>query len=220
MMDAKSVESRLRSTTRGGRLVIAFFLVVSLGTASMVAAGKGKLRDPHDLVNIYLSPTYSQWLVGATGELASDAEVEEFLALRDDDRAERFVEAFWDARRDLEVDGGEESSMRAAMGLVQNPFRALYETRAEEADKLFSESGYLGRRTARGTIFVLFGEPEETDYEVNPDPEGQPIVVWTYEKKRRGLDGRKAERIYRFIRQGDLTVPYVPGRVRPVRSRF
>lgn len=184
-------------------------------------AGADRKRDPLDLVNVYLSPTYSQWMVGAAGEMATEEEIQQFLALTDDAAAEVFVEQYWKARQG-EAPAGEKTSVRAMVGLVENPMRELYEERSLEADKLFSEAGYLGRRTARGTIYVLFGEPEESDYEVNPQPGGEPIIAWHYERKHRGLDGRKAERLYRFIRHRDLTVPYRPsiGRRPGSRSPF
>ncbi|MBZ0112665.1 MAG: GWxTD domain-containing protein [Thermoanaerobaculia bacterium] len=197
--------------------------VVCLSLLVFVAgvAGAARKREPLDLVNVHLSPTYSQWMVGAAGEMATEDEIQQFLALTEDAAAERFVEQFWKTRQD-DAPAGEKTSVRAMVGLAENPMRDLYEERSLEADKRFSEAGYLGRRTARGTIYVLFGEPEESDYEVNPQPGGEPIIAWHYDRKHRGLDGRKAERLYRFIRHRDLTVTYRPsiGRRPGDRSRF
>lgn len=153
-------------------------------------------RSAGDLTNPALSPSLSQWLVGAIGRMASEEEIRSYLALADDEEARRFIAEFWE-RRDPDP------------GSPGNRIREVFERRAETADRRFSEAGYLGRRTDRGTIFVLYGEPEETDFETSPRRGGEPIVVWIYGRNPdEGLDGREPQRWYRFVKQGDLTVFY------------
>lgn len=150
-----------------------------------------------DLTNPRLSPERSQWLVGAIARLATREELAAYLALDDDAAAAAFEEDFW-ARRDPDP---------ARPG---NPLRELFDQRARDADRRFSEAGYLGRRTDRGTVFVLHGEPKSIDFELNPERDGPPIEVWTYEKEAAGrLDGRAPETVvYRFYKPADLTVRY------------
>ena len=197
-------------------------ILVVLLLANLLAVGgfAKKKRDPLDLVNIRLSPKYSQWLVGATGLIASEEELRKFSELENDSEAEAFIVGFWELRQEDKPEGTE-TSLRSLVGLESNPLRELFEKRAVEADKLFSEAGFLGRRTARGTVYVLFGEADENEYEVNPQPGGGPVEAWTYERgTRRGLDGSKPERLYRFVRDGDLTVEFNPHQARrPVRRR-
>ena len=82
----------------------------------------------------------------------------------------------------------------------------LYETRAAEADKKFSEAAVAGRRTDRGTIHILYGEPESVEYEEFRDVSGPDIELWRYSKKAEaGLDGRRPEREFRFAKLDDLT---------------
>jgi GWxTD domain-containing protein len=148
--------------------------------------------------NPLLSPTYSQWLVGPIGRMASREEIAAYLGLSSDEAAAAFIEAFWERRDPYPL-------------REDNPLRDTFEARAAEADRLYSEAGYLGRRTARGTVYVLYGEPEEVDYEVSPHPDDPPITVWKYPADAPpGLDGRQPERWVRFIKRGDLTEDYRP----------
>lgn len=139
-----------------------------------------------DLVNPLLGPTFAQWLVGPVACLASQRDVETFLALTDDAAAERFVTDFW----------GRHQAVREA-----------FEQRAKEADKRFREGTHVGHRTDRGTIFVIYGEPEDIFYEEYRDVAGPDIEHWKYEKSATpGLDGRKPKRDYRFAKRDDVTV--------------
>jgi GWxTD domain-containing protein len=167
--------------------------------ALALLAGCGEApRTAADLNNLHLSPALSPWLVGAVSRIATPEEQAGYLALADDAAAEAFIEAFW-ARRDPDP---------ARPG---NPVRALFEERSREADRRFSEAGYLGRRTDRGTLLVLYGEPKSIDFEVNPRKGEPPIERWSYAgAKGVSLSGRPPSIVYRFSKRGDLTVFYSP----------
>ena len=171
-------------------------LVAALALAAAPTAADSKL----DLLNLALSPELASWLVGANARLATKAEQKEFLALVDDAAAAAWIERFWEKR--------DPDPSRAG-----NPVRELAESRAEEADRRFSEAGYAGRRTDRGTIWVLHGEPAKIENEPNPLYGEPPLELWRYEPGgAKGLDGRAPERLYRFARRDDLTTFYWPGR--------
>lgn len=142
--------------------------------------------DPIDWTNPLLGPRYAQWLVGPIGYIAGEKGRAEFLALTSDQSAEEFVGRFWSGQRaDLE---------------------ALYERRAAEADRLYSEAAYPGRRTDRGTLYVLYGEPSEIEYEQYLNVEDPPVELWSYSKGASpGLDGTRPRKLYRFAKDGDLT---------------
>lgn len=162
--------------------------------------GASVSRSRAELTNPFLGPEYSAWLIGPVSRIATPQEIQEFLALQDDTRAAAFVQAFWD-RRDPSPDK------------PGNPIREAFEARAAEADRKYSEAGLLGRRTDRGTVYVIYGPPSKTDFEVSPIPNGPPLEVWTYEAGApSGLDARRPAGIYRFIKEGELTVLYVAGR--------
>jgi len=194
------------STCCGGRSLALVALLAAL-VAGGACAGGATPRTIEDLTNPFLGPEHSQWLIGAVARLASPEEVRGYLALRDDAAAGAFIRDFW-ARRD---------SNPAAPG---NALLAAFEARSADADRLYSESGVVGRRTARGTVHVLYGRPSNIDFEVSPNPDDGPIELWLYaEGSPAGLDARTPSRFYRFIRRGDLTVPYTPRERDPRFSR-
>jgi GWxTD domain-containing protein len=170
-------------------------ILVALATL----AAPGAARDAIDLLNLALSPELTGWLVGANARLATKAEEKEYLALPDDAAAQAFIDRFWETRDPDPARPG-------------NPVRDLAERRAEDADRRFTEATYAGRRTDRGTIYVLYGEPEKIEHEPGDFKGEPPVEVWTYPKSAGpGLDGKKPEPRYRFVERGDLTVFYLPG---------
>lgn len=170
--------------------------LLAVACAGSAPAGR---RGLEDLTNPYLGPEHSQWLVGAVARLATPQEVDAYLALRDDAAAAAYIGDFW-ARRDPSPES------------AGNAVRESFDQRATNADRLYSEAGVMGRRTARGTIYIVYGAPSKTDYEVAPHPDDPPIERWLYDEgSPAGLDGRSPARFYRFIRRGDLTIFYHPG---------
>jgi GWxTD domain-containing protein len=160
-----------------------------LAAALLAAACAGAAPPaPEQLSNVRLGPEYSQWLIGPIVRMSTREEVQQYLTLTDDASAAAFTEAFWARRGELA--------------------RHVFERRADEADHRFAEAGYAGRRTDRGTIYVLHGEPKETKF-VPPDFVGEPpIEVWRYETSEPGLNGKPPSGIYSFAKYDDLTVFY------------
>lgn len=135
----------------------------------------------------FLGPRYAQWLVGPIGHMASGQERTEFLILDSDEAAAEFVERFW--------------------SIGNRPtLRRLFEERVEEADRRYSEAAYPGRRTDRGRIFVLYGEPSEVSYEEFRNVDDPDVELWRYAKDSDpGLDTKKPQRLYRFAKDGEFT---------------
>jgi GWxTD domain-containing protein len=170
-----------------------------VGSLLTLPATARKPQEPADLINPRLGPAHSQWLVGPVVEIATEDEVDRYLALDGDAAAESFIEEFWRRRRPEHLTLGQQSP------------RQLFEERAKEADSRFSEAAYLGRRTDRGKIFVLYGEPRSIEFSINPLPDEPPIEEWRYPKKAPpGLDGETPVRRYRFIKRGEETIFYRP----------
>lgn len=191
---------------------VGLLLVVAIATSGCASGGATASRrfDSAEMINPRLGPSWAQYLVGPLSRVATDAEIEEFLALADDTAAEQFAQQFW-SRRDPRPER------------TGNALRELFDQRAREADRRFSQAGYLGRRTDRGTIWVLHGEPDDMDFEPNPRGYGDLIEVWRYEPKpdRVHLNGRAADAMYRFLQAGDLKVFYsAPAARTPVGRRF
>lgn len=174
--------------------------MVLLGLLLWAPAGEARAakkdRDPAFLIQPFLSPEFAQWLIGPIARIATDEEIEAYLRLQDDEAAAEFIEAFW-ARRDPfpEEEG--------------NPVQELYEERAKEVDSRYGETLYRGRHTDRGTLYILYGPPEEVDREVAPYYGGEALEIWRYPKKaKKGLDDEKPKRVYRFMRHEDRTIFY------------
>lgn len=169
---------------------LAVLLPLTLGGCAESRPGTGIA----DLTNAALSPAYSQWLIGPVAHLATVEEVRQYLALPSDDEAARFIDAFW-ARRNPHP----ASSRNAA--------RELFEKRCAEADKLYTEAGYSGRRTDRGAVYVIFGPPADVRMEISARATDPPIELWTYKATHEpSLSGRSPQTAYRFVKRGDLTV--------------
>lgn len=197
-------------TCCGGGKRLAVALAVAAGALAAAACGSGTVQTRSggvEAINPFLSPRYSQWMVGPIARMATPEELEAFAALRSDAAAEEYVEAFWE-RRD------------PAPARPDNPLRKTFEERAAEADRLYTESTFSGRRTDRGTVYVLFGEPERTDYEISSHPDDPPIEVWFYaDDAEPGLSGEQPASSYRFIKRGDVTAFYTPRRLDDLRDR-
>ncbi len=139
--------------------------------------------------------------------LATRAEEKALPGATDDAAATAFIDRFW-AKRDPDPER------------PGNPVREQAEQRATEADRRFTEAGYAGRRTDRGTIFVLYGEPGEVTHEPGDFKGEPPVEVWTYpESAAAGVDGKRPEPRYRFVQQGDLTILLRAGRGPPTPPR-
>ncbi len=167
--------------------------------ASLLAGGPaagGQRRAEHsrdELINVFVSPRYAQWLVGPVARLASTEEIESFLAIVDDDEAERFIDEFWAQR----------PPVPGVPGLTS---RQQFEQRAEEADRMFTEAAFPGRRSDRGTIHVLYGPPDDIEYKEARRARDGLVEVWYYHSDHSpGLDGETPARSYHFVKDADLT---------------
>lgn len=184
-------------------LFLLLAITAGLGLAGCSAAAGGGVAAMAELTNPSLGPEYSDWLVGPVARLANPGEIQAYLALPDDHAAAEFIQHFWERHG---------SGKGAA-----NAIEALFDERSAVADKKFSEAGFLGRHTDRGTILILYGQPKKGGFEVAAEPNLGSVEVWEYAADApAGLDGKRPDRTYRFVKRGDLTVFYVR-RVQPPR---
>lgn len=176
-------------------LAVATLLIVALCSAT---AAERRAREL--LIQPFLGDEYSRWLMGGISFIASDSEIDLYMALRDDDHAKAFIVKFW-SDRDAAV-------------------RDLYERRAAYADDEYTERHVSGRLTDRGAVYIVYGAPASVEYEEFRDISEPDVELWRYPKKaERGLDGKKPGRIYRFARQGRLTSFYKPPSQEELRRR-
>jgi GWxTD domain-containing protein len=179
------------------RLALAAALASGLAGLAACAGGGGQpVQSAASVTNPSLSPEYATWMVGPVARLATPQEVSAYLALNDDAAAQAFIRQFWETRN-------------PTPGRPGNPLLQTFEQRAAQADRLYTESGLPGRRTPRGTIYVLYGRPEKIEFEDPARPIDPTIEVWVYgPKAASGLDGKRPAERYRWVKRGDLTVPY------------
>ena len=171
-------------------------LTIFLLLAAPATALKKKWPDAEELFNPLLGPEYSHWLVGPIYHMASDGEVEEFQLLVDDEEAKAFIAAFWKTRN------------AGTKAFTETP-EQIFARRAEKADKEYSEGTYPGQRTARGTILILYGEPEDVEYESPRKVGERTLEAWIYPKDAKpGLDGERPKQRFRFVEIGEQTVLY------------
>ena len=188
-MGAMHPSTPLRSLSR----LLSVMVAAAMLATGAPAAAASKVHTAEELFQPFLEGELSHWLVGPVGRLASEDEITAYLRLKTPDEAKQFIDAFW-AKRDPDP------------SQPGNAVLDLFTERAAEADKKFSESAVAGRRTDRGTIHVLYGEPESVDYEEFRDVSGPDVERWRYPKKAEpGLDGRRPEKEYRFAKLDDLT---------------
>jgi GWxTD domain-containing protein len=188
-MESMHSSTALRSFSRL-LLVMAAAVVFAAGAPARAAS---KVHTAEELFQPFLEGELSHWLVGPIGRMASEDEITAYLRLKTTEEANQFIDAFW-AKRDPDP------------SQPGNAVLDLFTKRAAEADKKFAEAAVAGRRTDRGTIHVLYGEPESVEYEEFRDVSGPDIELWRYPKKAEtGLDGRRPEKDYRFAKLDDLT---------------
>lgn len=170
--------------------------MLAVAAATPGNAAKRKHQDPEDLTNFLLSPRYSQWLVGPVALIATAEERKVYLGLQVDEEAAAFITGFWEKR------GGD--AIFPGQGM-----KTTFDERAQEADRIFGQGTFRGHRTDRGTIFVLYGEPYEIRFEAAPRGRGEFLEIWEYEKEtEEGLDGKKPERLYYFVKKEGSTEFY------------
>jgi GWxTD domain-containing protein len=186
------------------RTVLGVSLCLILATGTALAARKQRPPRTEDIINVFLGLEYSHWLIGPIYYLATPEEREAYLALRSDEQAEAFIREFW-RRRDPEPE------------IFGNPASDLFERRAELADRRYREQATIGRRTDRGALFILFGEPELIQFDVSNHPAEPDLEIWYYPRDvEEALGGLQPQSAYFFAEIEGRTVSYVP---RPSRRR-
>ena len=115
---------------------------------------------------------YRTWLEDEVADIIAPAEREVFAELRTDRERDLFIEAFWKQRDPTPGDG-------------ENEFRTEHARRLAHADRyLGRDAPRPGRRTDRGRIYVILGEPREVQ-RFEGKSQTYDAEVWFYQ----GLSG-------------------------------
>lgn len=183
--------------------LFAWLLCLALSGPSVALKKPVELED---IFNPLLGPEYSHWLVGPIYEMASADEVKTYLDLVSDEEAQAFIVTFWQERN-------------KGTAVFQDTPQDIFEQRVEEANKRYTENAFPGERTDRGTIYILYGEPESVSYESPRKVGDRTVEVWSYGKKAEpGLDGHRPKKSFRFVEIDGSTV-FFTGQAQNPRDR-
>jgi GWxTD domain-containing protein len=108
-----------------------------------------------------LQGAYYTWVTRDVAYIITDAELQAFKRLQNDEEREQFVEQFW-LRRDPTPDTQE------------NEFKEEHYRRLAHANERFA-SGVEGWRTDRGRIYITFGPPDEIEAHPSGGPYQRPL---------------------------------------------
>ena len=123
--------------------ILAAALLASLAAAAvpLVAGQRADAKLPE---------TYQRWLEDEVAYIIAPQEREVFLKLQSDRERDLFIDAFWKQRD-------------PTPGTPENEFKTEHDRRIAYADKyLGRDSPRPGRRTDRGRIYIILGEPTDT----------------------------------------------------------
>lgn len=199
---AKNFSISWASARRAKAVAVCLAAAILLIASPAAAKKKKKYTDPNELFNPLLGIDYSHWLVGPIADIASEDEIEAYMELASDEAAEEFIESFWANRAE-------------GVGFFEKKPRQIFEERAAEADKRYSEGAFPGRRTDRGKTLILYGEPEEITFDKPLEVGAPTLEIWKYPKDAvAGLDGEKPQRSYRFVEIDGSKVFYTNQKLR------
>ena len=137
-------------------------LALAVSAALAPAAAAGQARK--------LPPTYRTWLEDEVEAIISPKEREVFLKLGSDRERDLFIEAFWKQRD-------------PTPGTAANEFKTEHYRRLAHADRVLGrDSTRPGRRTDRGRIYVILGEPNDVQSYTGKSST-YDAEIWFYQDK-------------------------------------
>lgn len=117
-----------------------------------------------------LSATYRTWLEDEVAYIIAPKEREVFLKLQTDRERDLFIEAFWKQRD-------------PTPGTAANEFKAEHYRRLAHADRVLGrDAPRPGRRTDRGRIYIILGEPNDVQ-SITGKSSTYDAEIWFYQDK-------------------------------------
>jgi GWxTD domain-containing protein len=146
------------------RLTTGVLAVLVLSLAAAAAGDSQKAEKPK------LPETYGKWLNDEVADIIAPMEREVFLKLRTDRERDLFIEAFWKQRD-------------PSPGSPENEAKTEHYRRIAHADRFYGRDALRpGHRTDRGRIFIILGEPRDTQ-RFEGKGETYDTEVWFYQGK-------------------------------------
>ncbi len=141
-------------------------LIAVLLAAAAIGAPASAAQRPE----AKLPATYKAWLEDEVATIIAPVEREVFLKLQSDRERDLFIEAFWKQRD-------------PTPGTPGNEFKTEHARRLAHADRyLGRDAPRPGRRTDRGRIYIILGEPNDTQSFIGKSSI-YDTEVWFYQGK-------------------------------------
>lgn len=144
------------------------------------------------------------WIDGPVRYLSLKEEAKRFKKLKNDTERALFIQRFW-GRRDPTPD------------TLANEFRQLFWERVQQSNLNFVDSTKPGWKTDRGKIYILYGEPTETQEDLNLRTEGLEaagtgLIRWIYDGRPSGRMDLNPTVVVPFVRDagGEWRLSYDP----------
>ncbi|HMA55036.1 MAG TPA: GWxTD domain-containing protein [Acidobacteriota bacterium] len=146
----------------------AFRIVVAVLLAALAAFAVPAAAGPR--ADAKLPEVYQKWLEDEVAYIITSQEREVFLKLQSDRERDLFIEAFWKQRD-------------PTPGTAANEFKTEHYRRLAHADRYLGRDGPRpGRRTDRGRIYIILGEPMDTQRYIGKSSV-YDTEVWFYQGK-------------------------------------
>ncbi|MGZ5556392.1 MAG: GWxTD domain-containing protein, partial [Candidatus Aminicenantales bacterium] len=143
-------------------------ILAAIMLASLALSGVTMAAGPH--ADVKLPEVYQRWLEDEVVYIITPQEREVFLKLRSDRERDLFIEAFWKQRD-------------PTPGTPANEFKTEHYRRIAHADRyLGRDAPRPGRRTDRGRIYIILGEPMDTQRYIGKSSV-YDTEVWFYQGK-------------------------------------
>ncbi|HWE51952.1 MAG TPA: GWxTD domain-containing protein [Bryobacteraceae bacterium] len=160
------------------RAVLTPFLsaaILTLTVTLALTAWQTQTQTQTPAPNTQQMAPWQRWVYEDVAYIITDNERAAFLALRNDEEREAFVEQFWQ-RRD------------PTPGTVENEFKNEHYRRIAYSSRFTADSGLPGWKTDRGRTYIVYGPPDEIDWHSTGGGKPQASAPWGTWKYRH-IDG-------------------------------
>ncbi len=178
-----------------------FLLLLALLIVGCGGGGAPASRSRAELTNPFLGPDYTAWAVGPVARIATPEEIQAVPGASGRHPGRGVRPGFLGPPRSDRRTSRATPSGRPSTSVPPRPTAST------------ARPAFWGAAPTAARLYVVYGPPTKSEFEVSPVPGGSPLEVWTYDASApSGLDARRPAGLYRFIKQGDRTVLYAGGR--------
>ena len=148
-------------------LTLGFLLVVLLFLAMLAFFFVSSEAHAAD-TSLNFDKATKDWYQGPVRYIITHAEVKAYKSMETEVDRQNFIDWFWQ-RRDMEP------------ATPENEFRARYQQRVFDANRMFGDTAKPGWKTDMGKIYILVGPPDEINKDLMAKSH-RGMVFWTYRR--------------------------------------